>query len=142
MINITEYLKINERGPAPKVVFGLDEYTYDEICDIIRDYVIDTVDDDNLKIIDVQLCGSRLRGDFKEDSDLDAVVEYEGPYKEDALFNILNDPEDEDNRLYIDDILVDINPITKHKSGTMQQYMKKLREYDMSKNTYNKLYKN
>lgn len=71
------------------------------------------------------LHGSRLRGDAREDSDLDVVVEYEGDMSEDGLFNILND-----EPMVIEGVRVDVNPITRGKSGTLDQYMARSRQYD------------
>ena len=75
-----------------------------EILDIVKSYVLDKIDID---IIDIQIYGSRTKKAAREDSDLDILLEYKGNIREDDLFNILND-----DPLYIDDIKVDINPIT------------------------------
>lgn len=61
----------------------------------------------DVEIIDVEIYGSRTRGEAKADSDLDVKVRYKGAEKDYALFNFLND---EDSALYIDSIRVDINP--------------------------------
>lgn len=61
----------------------------------------------DVEIIDVEIYGSRTRGEAKADSDLDVKVNYKGAEKDYALFNILND---DDSALYIDGIRVDINP--------------------------------
>jgi predicted nucleotidyltransferase len=73
----------------------------------------------------MEIHGSRNRGDAREDSDLDVVVEYEGDFKEDALFNMLNE-----EPLEIEGITVDINPIRKEETGTLDKYMERSREYD------------
>lgn len=113
-----------------KKVQGLERYSYDDICDIVRDYAQETISDNDLdaEIIDVQLHGSRLRNQAHADSDLDAVIEYEGTEREDDMFNTLND-----DPLYIEDIKVDINPIRKEESGDMKSYMKKSDKYDQEK---------
>ena len=87
----------------------------DEILDIVKSYVLDKIDID---IIDIELYGSRTKEAAREDSDLDILLEYKGNIREDDLFNILND-----DPLYIDDIKVDINPIT---GRTIKEYMKNL----------------
>ena len=86
-----------------------------EILDIVKSYVLDKIDID---IIDIQIYGSRTKKAAREDSDLDILLEYKGNIREDDLFNILND-----DPLYIDDIKVDINPIT---GRTIKEYMKNL----------------
>ena len=87
----------------------------DEILDIVKSYVLDKID---IEIIDIELYGSRTKEAAREDSDLDILLKYKGNIREDDLFNILND-----NPLYIDDIKVDINPIT---GRTIKEYMKNL----------------
>ena len=74
----------------------------------------------DVEIVDVQPYGSRTRGEAVESSDLDIVVEYRGDIKEDELFNLLHEKEH-----YVDDILLDINPITECKSGTMKEFLSK-----------------
>ena len=102
---------------------GLEDYTEQDIKDIVRDHIESLTDE--IKIKGIALNGSRLRGDSKSTSDLDVVVEYDGDVSEDTLFNILNE-----EPLKIEGITVDINPITKGKSGTLEEYMKKSKEYD------------
>lgn len=85
------------------------------IKQIVKSYVLDKID---IEIIDIELYGSRTKEAAREDSDLDILLEYKGNIREDDLFNILND-----NPLYIDDIKVDINPIT---GRTIKEYMKNL----------------
>ena len=87
----------------------------DKIKQIVKSYILDKIDVD---IIDIELYGSRTKEAAREDSDLDIILEYKGNIREDDLFNILND-----DPLYIDDIKVDINPIT---GRTIKEYMKNL----------------
>ncbi|MBQ0035369.1 MAG: nucleotidyltransferase domain-containing protein [Firmicutes bacterium] len=85
----------------------LDEY---DIRILIADYIDDLlldVREDEFKYIDMELVGSRINGNNREDSDLDVIVYYSGSVKEDSAFNLLND---EIYRLHIDGIMVDINP--------------------------------
>ena len=87
----------------------------DKIKQIVKSYVLDKID---IEIIDIVLYGSRTKESPRKDSDLDILLEYKGNIREDDLFNILND-----DPLYIDDIKVDINPIT---GRTIKGYMKNL----------------
>jgi len=112
-----------------KTVQGLEDYSYDEVIDLINDFIIDKIWDsghsaDDIKLNDIRLHGSRLRSQAKSTSDLDAVVEYDGDIREDDFFSILND-----DPLYIDDIRVDINPIKED----MDLYMKRSADYDRHK---------
>lgn len=122
-----------------KYIQGLEYYSYDEVVELIRNFIIDKLydngySDDDITIKDIQLHGSRLRNQAKSDSDLDAVVEYEGDINEDDLFNMLHD-----DPLYIDDVEVDINPIQE----SMTDYIKRSNAYDkkMLGESYNKILK-
>ena len=109
-------------------VQGLENYTKDEIKEISNSHIMQILEDNDLYDIEIKgidIHGSRNRGTAREDSDLDVVVEYDGDMSEDSLFDILNE-----EPLYIDGIQVDINPITKYKSGTLEEYMKRSNEYD------------
>ena len=112
-----------------KEIQGLGHYSYDEIIEIINDFINDRLEDegylsDDIVLKDLKLHGSRLRGQARDDSDLDVVVEYEGDIREDDFFNMLND-----DPLYIDDIVIDINPIKED----MGDYMKRSDNYDKRK---------
>lgn len=112
------------------VIQGLENYSYNEIIDLVNDFIMDRIwnsghSDDDIKLTDIRLHGSRLRNQAKQESDLDAVVEYDGDIREDDFFSILND----EDPLYIDDVRVDINPI----KTDMDLYMKRSAEYDRHK---------
>ena len=85
--------------------------------------------DPDIKIKGIAIHGSRIRGDHRKDSDLDAVVEFEGDWSEDALFNALHD----NDILTIDGVKVDINPIRADKSGTLKDYMIRSRQHDLER---------
>jgi predicted nucleotidyltransferase len=112
-----------------ETIQSLEDYSYDEVVEMINDFIIDKIWDsghsaDDIKLNDIRLHGSRLRGQAKLYSDLDAVVEYDGDIREDDFFNILND-----DPLYIDDVRIDINPIKED----LDLYMKRSDDYDRHK---------
>lgn len=111
---------------------GLQGYSRDKIKNIVKDYVEQKLSDADAdaKIKGVEIHGSRNRGDAREDSDLDVVIEYEGDIREDDMFNLLNGDED---ALSIEDIRVDINPIREQETGTLDKYMERSRKYDEEK---------
>lgn len=106
---------------------GLDGYTEKDVTDLVEQHFKDLVGEDGLEIVGMKVIGSRTKGKAREDSDLDVLLEYKGDMSEDGLFNILND---ETNRLYIEGIPVDINPITRGKGGTIEQWLKRNADYD------------
>ena len=103
---------------------GLESYSEDELRVIVDEHVRSAIADADMdaEITGIRFIGSRTTGTARADSDLDVLVEYQGTAREDSLFNVLND---EDNRLVIDGITVDINPITPGKSGTIEEFMKR-----------------
>lgn len=56
-----------------KVIQGLEYYSYDEVVDLVSDFIKDRLYENNIipnkdiKIIEIQLHGSRLRGQAKRD---------------------------------------------------------------------------
>lgn len=119
-----------------------------EYIELIREYVVERfanadLDVDIAQNARYQLYGSRINGGSKDGSDLDVLMEYDCPmdedgymdsyYREDGLFNLLNDDDEEGGRLYIDGIPIDINPINEYESGTIADHMsqhEKWREED------------
>lgn len=117
-----------QENEEKSVIQGLENYTEDELLDAIRSDIEAKLEEAGISDVTIKgmaLNGSRLRGDAKADSDLDVVVEYEGDMSEDGLFNILNE-----EPITIEGVKVDINPITRGKSGTLEEYMKRSRAYD------------
>lgn len=108
-------------------VQGLKDYTREEIKDLVKNHIETVMEEAGLdaQVIGVEIHGSRGRGDARPDSDLDVVVEYEGDMKEDGMFNLLNE-----DALRIDGVRVDVNPIRKQETGTLQEYMERSRAYD------------
>ena len=115
-----------------KEIQGLELYTYDEVIDLIREFIDTTLEEngyseDDVEILDINLHGSRLRNQAKEDSDLDAVLSYNSDIPEDDLFSILHE-----DPLFIDDVEVDVNPINAADTD-LDDYMRRSAEYDKKK---------
>lgn len=73
----------------------------------------------------VRVYGSRTReGLYREDSDLDVVISYEGSMREDDLHTALNE-----ERYRVEDMLLDINPIRADKTGTLQAFLARSEQY-------------
>ena len=99
----------------------------DDIKNILAENEIDY---DEFEIEDVRLYGSYTTGKNKDTSDLDVIVQYKGSMKEDSAFNILND-----TNLTITDVngverKVDINPINRELSGTIDEHIERMHEID------------
>lgn len=91
---------------------------------LAKDYLQEkiTAYDLDAQIVDAIIAGSRGRGEETAESDLDIVVEFQGSIREDFLFNVAHEDE-----FLIGDVLLDINPIKKEKSGTLKDYIEKMR---------------
>lgn len=109
---------------------GFEDYTRQEIKDIVKAEVEQMLTDAEIdaKIIGLEIIGSRHRGDSRNSSDLDIVLEYEGDIKEDGLFNAINE-----TSIKISGITVDVNPIRAEETGTLDEYMEKNQVYDKEK---------
>ena len=80
---------------------------------------------DEVKLVGARVYGSRSReGLYRPDSDVDVALSYQGPISEDSLFNYLKEDE-----LYVKGIPIDINPISKVKSGTLPEYLERAEYY-------------
>ena len=116
-----------EGQQTPGVIQGLEDYTEQEIKDEVSDYISQFgFTPEEFEIEGIRPVGSRVSGTAKEDSDLDVLVQYNGRMSEDALFNMLNNDE---HPLYIDGIRVDINPIRPDKSGTIDEWLERNKDY-------------
>ena len=91
------------------MIQGFEDYSIEQLEEIVLEHITDAFTEIgiDMEIMDVEIYGSRTRGEAKADSDLDVKVRYKGAEKDYALLNILND---DDSALYIDGIRVDINP--------------------------------
>jgi len=123
----TENIGTLQENEQKNAIQGLDGYTEKDVTDLVEQHFKDLTGDDGLEIVGMKVIGSRTKGKAREDSDLDVLLEFKGDMSEDGLFNVLND---EENRLYIEGIPVDINPITQGKGGTIEQWLKRNADYD------------
>lgn len=76
----------------------------------------------DVEILGAKVYGSRGRGANNDNSDLDVLIEFKGNIREDDMFNLINEDD-----FKINGIEVDINPITKDKSGTIEEYLDRIK---------------
>lgn len=104
----------------------IDDLNVDDIVANAWAYVKSKTDwiDEDIKIVDIAIVGSRCRGLEGEGSDLDIVVEYDGDMREDDLFALLHE-----DGISFGGVKVDINPITASKTGTLETYLPTVETY-------------
>ena len=108
---------------------GMPGRTAKEVENLIFDYVLQVLseyDITDIEIKGVSIYGSRNYGGALETSDLDVLIEYDGDIREDDLFCLLHNEEDP---FEIDGIEIDINPITESKSGTIEQFLERNKDF-------------
>ena len=106
---------------------GLESYSKEELIQQVRlktEQVESELGPGEFRVKQITIIGSRTRSAARPDSDLDVLVEYEGRLKEYAVFNILHE-----DPLYIEGILIDINPIRAEESGTTEEWLSRSQKY-------------
>ena len=113
--------------------------TQEELAEMFKADIQNIMEENNVEadefdIEDVRIYGSYTTGKNKDTSDLDVIVQYSGTMKEDAAFNLLHDTE-----LTITDKngverVVDINPINRETSGTIDEHMQYMNNLNNAKN--------
>lgn len=106
---------------------GLESYSEEELIQQVRlktEQVESELGPGEFRVKQITIIGSRTRSAARPDSDLDVLVEYEGRLKEYAVFNILHE-----DPLYIEGILIDINPIRAEESGTTEEWLRRSEKY-------------
>ena len=111
---------VKQQNSGKNLIQGTD-MTADEVVEIVKASVADILEEQGLsedvEVVSIEVIGSRLRGEAKEDSDLDILLYYKGDIKEDTMFNALNP-----NDITINGISVDINPIRDQESGDPKKW--------------------
>lgn len=134
MKSIIDYIYSRMITESSDEVQGLTGYTKDEVCELVQADIENALDDagfEDYEIIEIWLHGSRLRGQAKGDSDLDAVMFYKGSDREDDLFNTLHDSEYFNTE--IEGIEVDVNPVKINNESDIKRYKDKSDKYDQEK---------
>jgi len=119
MIDILDYIK---ESLSKTEESELIEYTRNIISQIISETDLD------IEIKELWFHGSRSRDDYRDDSDYDIVLYYEGNEKEDSVFNIMHDEDYEDDLMW-DGNPIDINPIRDEETGSLDEYKERDKKY-------------
>ena len=121
-----DFKKHTEDNP----ILGLENYTRQEIKDIVKAEVKQILEDAEMdaKIVDLEIHGSRQRGDSRIGSDLDIVLEYHGDIKEDGIYNVIHD-----TPITLEGITIDVNPIRAEETGTLAEYLERDHKYEVEK---------
>lgn len=100
-------------------VKGLEHLTKTELLSIVQEFLHSKLNfvEDDFKITQISLVGSRLKGTNREDSDLDIAFEYEGKYRSDSMSDTLNG-----EPLMIDDMRVDFIPYARYKGENIMNH--------------------
>jgi len=115
------------RAKTDEMFHPLDSVdTAADIEDIVIGFAEQIFEDSGIdaEVKGAALVGSRCRGLETEHSDIDVVIEVNGDWREDDLFNALHS-----ESIEIDDIPIDINPITPQETGTLESYLPGVEEY-------------
>lgn len=115
---------ISDHTEAEAGLNGMSRSEIEETVWAIAQSVI-IENDLDARIQAVRVYGSRTRdGLYKEDSDVDVVIAYEGTVREDDLFSALNEA-----GYKVGNMRVDMNPIRPDKTGTLEEFLEKSDRY-------------
>lgn len=115
---------ISDHTEAEAGLNGMSRSEIEEtVWAIAQAEIIET--DLDARIQAVRVYGSRTKdGLYKEDSDVDVVIAYEGTVREDDLFSVLNEA-----GYKVGNMRVDMNPIRPDKTGTLEDFLEKSERY-------------
>lgn len=122
-IDVGEYIK-KRVGRSPAFIC---EYVWEWI-ENWANYAF--VTDEEFTPISMGIYGSFVKQQDRPESDIDIVLEYEGEYREDSLFNAWHGEDQPKIRAKNGkEWVVDINPIKEDRTGSMQEFMKTHKVY-------------
>lgn len=102
--------------------------TLENITDAVRADVLNIAVENNLSenefnFEDIRVYGSYSKGQNKDTSDLDFLVQYSGSMREDDAFNMFADAELTLEDVNGNTVKIDINPVNIVKSGTIDEHL-------------------
>ena len=116
----------SEIGRREKALGGLSRHDIERTVLHIASLALEDLGvDQDVKLLAARVYGSRTReGLYRDNSDIDVVLSYSGDLREDDFFNILHE-----HSITIAGMTVDINPISREKTGTLEAYMERAETY-------------
>lgn len=123
-MKVEEYRKCIER--TYHCVTGMSASLTEGVARTIAEELLEGCD---VTIVDVVLIGSCAFGRETVKSDLDFLIYYKGDLKEDAVFNVLHDPNDQPE---LSGRELDFNPKRLEESGTLEECLQQAWEYGNS----------
>lgn len=92
-------------------------------ADVLNIAVENNLSEDEFSFEDIRVYGSYSKGQNKDTSDLDFLVQYSGSMREDDAFNMFADAELTQEDVNGNAIKIDINPVKIEKSGTIDEHL-------------------
>lgn len=92
-------------------------------ADVLNIAVENNLSEDEFNFEDIRVYGSYSKGQNKDTSDLDFLVQYSGSMREDDAFNMFADAELTLEDVNGNTVKIDINPVNVAKSGTIDDHL-------------------
>lgn len=92
-------------------------------ADVLNIAVENNLSEDEFSFEDIRVYGSYSKGQNKDTSDLDFLVQYSGSMREDDAFNMFADAELTLEDVNGNTVKIDINPVNIVKSGTIDEHL-------------------
>ena len=92
-------------------------------ADVLNIAVENNLSEDEFSFEDIRVYGSYSKGQNKDTSDLDFLVQYSGSMREDDAFNMFADAELTLEDVNGNTVKIDINPVNVAKSGTIDEHL-------------------
>lgn len=110
--------KFHFEGIEGETIESIEANVKDLVSARLAEYGLDA------QVLDVIITGSRARGIENPDSDLDIIVSFSGTAEERAIYDILHE-----DSLFIGDMILDLNPISADRTGTLDAILPREEEY-------------
>ena len=121
--NIYYQSEINRENIETSFGDTLENITDAVRADVLNIAVENNLSEDEFNFEDIRVYGSYSKGQNKDTSDLDFLVQYSGSMREDDAFNMFADAELTLEDVNGNTVKIDINPVNIAKSGTIDEHL-------------------